>query len=143
MNPRHIAVKKSTMSNISDVFATNHAQTTKKSVKKSSNVWRKSWEEEDAAIITKVFSPVWRNSLVSVTEEIMKTYTDGWSRAERKEIVEFDDASINNAQEERIENKFTEWQQSVCQETYALLYLKCNPRFHKNQRGRNRGSGTQ
>ena len=106
-------------------------------------MWRKSWEEEDAAIITKVFRPIWGNSLVSVTEEIMKTYTDGWSSAERKEIVEFDDASINNAQEERNENKFTEWQQSVCQETYELLYLNCNPRFHKNHRGRNRGSGTQ
>ena len=128
---------------ISDVFATHHAQTTKKSVKKSSNVWRKSWEEEDAAIITKVFRPVWGNSLVSVTEEIMKSYTDGWSSTGGKEIIEFVDASINNANKEKIENKSTEWQQSVCQETYELLYLNCNPRFHGNQRGRNRGSGTQ
>ena len=128
---------------ITDVFATHHAKTTKKSEKKLSKVWRKSWAEEDAAIITKVFSPVWGNSLVSVTEEIMKTYTKGWSSTGGKEIVEFDEASINNEHQEKIEYKCTKWQQSVCQETYELLYLNCNPRFHGNQRGRNRGSGTQ
>ena len=137
-------MKKSAMVDIiSDVFAKHHNKRTEKSVKKSSKVWRKSWEEEDAAIITKVFRPVWENSLVSVTEEIMKTYTDGWSSTGGKEVFEFDDASINNEHQEKIEYKCTKWQQSVCQETYELLYLNCNPRFHGNQRGRNRGSGTQ
>ena len=100
----------STMYHISDVFEKNCAQTMmKKSLNESSTVW-KSWDEEDATIITKVFSSVWASPLaplVSITEEIMKSYAGGWSSAEKIERIEYD-ASINKTRQERIKNKSME-----------------------------------
>ena len=116
----------------------------KKSLNESSNMW-KSWEEEDATIITKSLSPVWASPqapLVSVTEEIMKSYADGWSNAERIELIKYD-ASINKTRQERIENNSMEIRKSVSQETYELLYLNSYPQYHSIQRTRSRGFGFQ
>ena len=133
------------MYHISDVFEKNHAQTMmKKSLNESSNVW-KSWGEEDATLIRKVSRSVWVSPLaplVSVTDEIMKSYADSWSSAERIELIEYD-TSINKTRQERIENKSTEMKKSVSQETYELLYLNSFPQYHGNQKTRYRGYGIQ
>ena len=134
------------MYHISDIFEKNHAHPMmmKKSLNESSNVW-KSWDEEDATLIRKVSRSVWVSPLaplVSVTDEIMKSYADSWSSAERIELIEYD-TSINKTRQERIENKSTEMKKSVSQETYELLYLNSFPQYHGNQKTRYRGYGIQ
>ena len=130
------------MYKITDIFELNHAQTTiQRPLNSLPNIW-KSWEEKDATVISKTFSPVWDIPLVSVTEEILKSYAEGWSSSERIEYIRYD-VTVNKTDEERRENNSRELQQSVSQETYVLLYLKSNPRVHDNQMRRCRRAGIQ
>ena len=89
LNLNLLVVKKSTMYQNSEIFEPQDARSTMEKTRSLQTLDHckpsKPWEEEDAAIIAKSFTPVWEfNPLFSITDEIMKQYVaNSWSRGER------------------------------------------------------------
>ena len=136
------------MYQITDIFEPQHAQTTmmEKSENGSSQFW-KPWEEDDEAIISKSFTPVWEFSpLFSITDEILKRYVKCWSRGERIQLIEFvaseDKSDQDKKRNENESNEFriqrSEPQRSSDKKTKLLEYIASTDKIYQDQKFKGR-----
>ena len=131
------------MYQITDIFEPQHAQTIMgKSENGSSQFW-KHWEEEDGAIISKSFTPVWEfGPLFSITDEILKRFSNGWTCGEREQLLQNvaseDKSDHDKKRNENESNKFqiqrSEPQSSSENRTKLLEYVALKDKIYQDKK---------